>query len=226
VTATARKRGTAGLALLLITSCGTSRAAERTVDVFAAASLREAFTAVAAAFEAAHPGTRVRLSVAGSQVLAAQVRQGAPAEVLATADVESIEGLVPYRVLARNQLAVVGPAVRSLSDLARPGLRVVLAAPEVPAGRASRAALGAAGVVVHPVSLEDSVAGVVTKVRLGEADGGIAYVTDLRSGLPGAPVPGASTQLAIGAVSEEGRAFVAFALGPDGQRLLRQHGFS
>ena len=208
------------------TGCTTSRAAERRVDVFAAASLREAFTAVAAAFERGHPGVDVRLSFAGSQVLAAQVRQGAPADVLATADVASIRGVVAHQVLAHNRLAVVGPGMRTLADLARPGVRVVLAAPEVPAGRAARAALQAAGVTVRPVSLEDSVAGVVTKVRLGEADAGIAYATDLRDGLPGAPLPGPGTELAVGAVTRGGDAFVAFVLGPAGQAVLKQHGFT
>lgn len=217
---------TALLTAVGATSCARSQAAERRLDVFAAASLRAAFTAAAAAYERGHPGTDVRLSFSGSQVLAAQVRQGAPADVLATADVASIRGVVPHQVLAHNRLAVVGAGMRTLADLARPGLRVVLAAPEVPAGRAARAALQDAGVTVRPVSLEDSVAGVVTKVRLGEADAGIAYATDLHDGLPGTPLAGAGTALAVGAVTPEGVTFVAFVLGPAGQAILQQHGFT
>jgi molybdate transport system substrate-binding protein len=78
---------------------------------------------------------------------------------------------------------------------------------------------------VHPVSLEDAVTGVVGKVRLGESDAGLAYVTDLGDGVGGVPVAGTTTSLAIGPLTERGDAFVAFVLSPEGQAVLRKHRF-
>ena len=228
-------------ALALLSACGTSRAADprdrRTVTVFAAASLTKAFTAEAQAFERAHPGTKVALSFAGSQSLVAQVQQGAPADVLATADTATMARAAgrltgASQVLAHNQLALVtAPGnplhLTALADLARPGVTVVLAGPEVPVGKAAAKALREARVTVHPLSLEDAVTGVVTKVRLGEADAGIAYVTDLvgGEGVAGEPLAGTTTDLAIGSLTPDGRAFVSFVLGPEGRRILREHGF-
>lgn len=229
------RRALVVLAVVLSAACSTARA-ERTVTVFAAASLQKAFTAEAKAFERAHPGTRVVLSFAGSQSLVAQLQQGAPADVLATADTATI-ATVSARlrgapvVFAHNRLALVtAPGdpqhLASLADLARPGLKVVLADPAVPVGKAAATALARAGVSVHPVSLEDAVTGVVTKVRLGEADAGIAYVTDLvGAGVTGVPLAGTTTDLAVGRLDGAGASFEAFLLGPQGQQILREHGF-
>lgn len=221
--------------LLLLTGCGGHSSAHRTITVFAAASLTRAFTDEAAAFERANPGTEVELSFAGSPSLVAQVQQGAPADVVATADTTAMDALrddlrEPPEVFAHNQLAIVtAPGnpehLTAPADLARPGLRVVLAAPNVPAGRAAHQALDRAGVTVRPVSLEDSVSGVVGKVRLGEADAGVAYVTDLGHGVDGVPLAGTSTALALGALTADGAPFVAFVRGADGQRILHAHGF-
>lgn len=157
--------------------------------VAAAASLRDALTA--AAGQGALPAAE--LSFAGSQAIAAQAIAGAPLDVVITADEVTLNRLLEADVVdgaprpfARNRLAVIvsdagGGArlVRRLADLARPDVRVVLADPAVPVGRLAAVALARAGVIVHPASLEQSVAGVVTKVALGEADAGIAYITDL-----------------------------------------------
>lgn len=222
--------------VLLLAACSANASDRDTVTVFAAASLTRAFTAEAAAFERAHAGTDVVLSFAGSQSLVAQLQQGAPADVLATADVATM-GPVRHElraeptVFAHNQLAIVtAPGnpkhVRALGDLARPGVRVVLAAPSVPVGKAAAEALSAAQVTVHPVSLEDAVTGVLGKVRLGEADAGIAYVSDLVGGdLTGTPLAGTRTDLAIGTVTERGGPFLAFVLSPEGQQVMREHGF-
>jgi molybdate transport system substrate-binding protein len=233
-----RSRRWAALAagIALIAACGSGGSTKRTtVTVFAAASLTKAFTDEAAAYEKQHPGTRVVLSFAGSQSLVAQIQQGAPADVLATADEATMakaraELKKPAIVFAHNELALVTArgnplALTSLQDLARPGIKVVLAGPTVPVGKAAAAALAAAHVTVHPVSLEDSVTGVVGKVRLGEADAGIAYVTDLADGVDGVPLPGTTTNLAIGGLTQRGEGFVAFVRSAAGQAILRKHRF-
>lgn len=234
------------LALSLLTACGggssNPTASEHdTLTVFAASSLTKAFKAELDAFAKKHPGLSVSASYAGSQSLVAQIQQGAPADVLATADVASATSVRDRLasdpvVFAHNQLAIVTPGgnpakVATLADLARAGVKVVLAGPTVPVGKAAAKALAAAHVVVHPVSLEDAVSGVVAKVRLGEADAGIAYVTDLvkADGIEGTPIVGTTTDLALAplkdAGSKQAAAFVAFVQSPDGQAILRSFGF-
>lgn len=214
-----------------------SAAAPEKLVVFAASSLTKAFTAEGKAFEAAHAGTTVTFSFAGSQALVAQVKQGAPADVLATADTASMSaaGLANPTVFARNRLSIItAPGnpkhVRTLADLAQPGLRVVLAGPTVPVGKAANKALAAAGVRVRPKSLEQDVKGVVTKVRLGEADAGIAYVTDVegaKGAVDGTPLPGISNSYPIAAVrpGPGAQAFVDFVLSAPGQAILASFGF-
>ena len=236
----------------LLAGCGsgssksTDTPTKRTITVFAAASLTKAFTAEGKAFEASHPGLRVTFSFAGSPTLVAQIMQGAPASVLATADVFSIDQVkdklsgAPV-VFAHNQLAIVTAKgnplkITTLAGLAKPGLKVVLAGPTVPVGKAAAKALKAAHVTVTPVSLEDAVTGVVTKVRLGEADAGIAYVTDLvgsdvGSQVGGVPLPGTTTSLAIGAVKgsnnpHDADAFIGYVQSTEGRKVLMSYGFT
>jgi molybdate transport system substrate-binding protein len=232
-------------AVALVTACGSSSstashslaARSRTLTVFAASSLTQAFAAEGKAFEAGRPGVRVTFSFAGSQSLVAQILQGAPADVLATADAASMAAaeLSGARVFARNRLSIItAPGnpehVTALADLARPGLRVVLAGPTVPVGKAAAKALTAAGVTVKPVSLEQDVKGVVTKVRLGEADAGIAYVTDVSSAkgaVAGTPLPAISNSYPAAVVKrgDDATAFCDFLLTPAGQSVLASFGF-
>jgi len=169
------------------------------LTVLAAASLTESLNDTKATLTAANPGLSITYSFAGSQQLVSQVIAGAPADVVATADEESMAklttaGLVdPPRVFAENKLAiVVAPGnpkgVNGLADLARENLKVVLADPSVPAGKYSRQALDRAGVTVAPVSLEVDVKSVLRRVTSGEADAGVVYVTDVASA--GASVTG------------------------------------
>jgi molybdate transport system substrate-binding protein len=227
---------TRALVVLLLLLAGCSAGSQDTkVTVFAAASLTTAFTEEAAAYEQAHEGTDVVLSFAGSQSLVAQIQQGAPADVLATADAATMgtveaELTRPADVFAHNQLALVtapGNPLRltSLSDLTKPGVKVVLAGETVPVGKAAKRALDAAGVTVKPVSLEDAVTGVVGKVRLGEADAGIAYVTDLGDGVDGTPLPGTTTSLCIGPLTSSGEGFVEFVQSAAGKAILGKHRF-
>lgn len=206
------------LSVMLITACTSKTATGGQVThsgeqvpstqliVFAAASLVEAFGAIARDFEAEHPGVSVILNLAGSQQLAQQIAQGAPADVFASADREQIEaiegaGRVDARTsqeFARNKLVVIYSKestanIQNLQDLAAPGLRLVIADQAVPAGAytmqfldlaARDANLGEAfrrGFLENVVSYEENVRAVLTKVIIGEADAGIVYSTDFES---------------------------------------------
>lgn len=206
------------------------------ITVFAAASLTDAFTAEAFGFSQ-QSRQKVTFSFAGSQQLVAQIKQGAPADVVATADTSTMAMLPDgssAREFARNRLVVAVPKgnpkhITTLADLARKGLIVVLAAPSVPAGKYAAQALTAAHVTVHPKSLEDNVRGVLTKVQLGEADAGIVYATDVQStkgALEGIAIPSAPiASYPILALHASGSAFVTYLLSPAGQAILAKYGF-
>ena len=142
---------------------------------------------------------------------------------------------------ASNQLQIVveqgNPKnVQGLDDLADPGLKVVLAAPEVPAGRYAAEALGRADVTVKPVSEEDNVKAVVTKVSLGEADAGIVYVSDVTAGgdkVEGVDIPEELNVLATYPIAtvkashaqDQAQAFMDLVLSAEGQQVLEEYGF-
>jgi molybdate transport system substrate-binding protein len=215
------------------------------IKVFAAASLTAAFTQLGERYAAANPGTRVVFNFAGSQALATQIRQGAPADVFASADVsnmDEVKDLVSLpQVFASNRLQIVvergnPKGLTGLADLARADLKVVLAAPEVPAGRYAGQALDEAGVTVEPVSLEENVKAVVGKVSLGEADAGIVYVTDVTAGgdkVEGVDIPAdqnvpATYPIATvkaGERQRQAQAFVDLVRSAEGQGILRSYGF-
>jgi molybdate transport system substrate-binding protein len=192
------------LALVLLLAAGEARAespVKRELTVFAAASLREAFEGLAAGFEEAHPGTRVRLNLAGSQELRTQLEQGARADLFASADLEQMAaleraGLVgKSAVFARNEPVIVVPrgnpaGIHALTDLARTR-RLVVGAPAVPIGRYTEEIFDAAGkkyggdlrarLEASIVSRELNVRQVLAKVTLGEADAGVVYRTEARA---------------------------------------------
>jgi len=174
-------------------------ATKKELVVFAAASLRELFEGLSASFERAHPGTKVRLNLAGSQELRTQIEQGAKADVFASADLKHMAalekaGLVDApAVFARNEAVIVVPrgnpaAIRGLADLPKIR-RLVVGAPEVPIGGYTVKILDAAArtlgadfrkkVEASIVSRELNVKQVLAKVTLGEADAGIVYRTDV-----------------------------------------------
>jgi molybdate transport system substrate-binding protein len=226
-------------------SSGGSSAAPAELKVFAAASLTVAFTELGERFTAANGGAKVTFNFAGSQALATQIQQGAPADVFAPADLANMDKVKDLtgtpRNFASNRLQIVveqgNPRnVQGLDDLAAGNLKVVLAAPEVPAGRYAAEVLGKAGVTVKPVSEEDNVKAVVTKVSLGEADAGIVYVTDVAAGgdkVEGIGIPESQNVLAIypiATVSEsrspgQAQAFMDLVLSAEGQQVLRANGF-
>jgi molybdate transport system substrate-binding protein len=215
------------------------------IKVFAAASLTAAFTKIGEDFTAANGGTKVTFNFAGSQALATQIQQSAPADVFASADLanmDKVKDLVGTpQNFASNLLQIVvekgnPKGVKGLDDLANPDLKVVLAAPEVPAGKYAAQILGKAGVTVKPVSQEDNVKAVVTKVSLGEADAGIVYVTDVTAGgdkVEGVEIPETQNVLATYPIAtvkasknaDEAQKFMDLVLSDQGQQVLKQYGF-
>jgi len=254
---TAGRSALAFLALLAVVSlplvagaCGNASSSENAgtateIRVSAAASLTEAFTKLGSRFTAAHPGVKVTFNFAGSQDLVAQLRQGAPADVVTTADTATMDKVADLvgspMMFAGNELEIcVAPGnpkqIAGLADLADPDLKVVLAAPEVPAGKYAEQVLEKAGVTVRPVSLEESVKGVVTKVSLGEADAGIVYVTDVTAAkgkVDGVAIPGSQNVLAsypiavvmASSKAEAAQDFVDLVLSSEGQQVLGSFGF-
>jgi molybdate transport system substrate-binding protein len=216
--------------------------------VFAAASLTEVFRSLEPKWLAGAQHRPLAFQFAASSALALQIEEGAPADVLATADEVTMKrvadkGLVGKPALfARNRLVIAvekgNPKhVANLADLARPDLVVVLAAPEVPAGRYARQLLDGAHVAVAPRSLEENVKAVLTKVSLGEADAGIVYVTDVRAAagkVEAVAVPEAAgvevgywiAPLAKAPHADAARAFVDLVLGAAGRAALEKAGFT
>jgi molybdate transport system substrate-binding protein len=232
--------------LVLLPGCATAATdREHEVTVFAAASLAPAFGEIAAAFEAANPDAGVRLHVAGSRTLVAQLREGARADVLATADAATMGAAAAAGVIdgapvafATNAAAVAVPVdnparVRTLADLSEPGMQVVVCAVPVPCGVAARELLAGLGREVRPVSEETSVAGVVGKVAAGEADAGIMYATDVvgQAAVRSVPLPpgvAVSTTYPIAPVAGSAavaQRFIDYVLSPDGQGALAEAGF-
>jgi molybdate transport system substrate-binding protein len=164
--------------------------------VFAAASLTDSFNALATEFTKQNPGLVITPNYAGSSALVTQIISGAEADIFASADEPNMQKLIDAKlnggdakVFAHNRLQIVVQAgnpkkIAQLTDLARPDLIVVLAAPSVPVGAYGNQVFDKAGVKVTPKSLETDVKQVVAKVSLGEADAGIVYGTDVKAGGP------------------------------------------
>ncbi len=195
------------------------------ITVSAAASLTDAFKEIGSSVEAKYPGTRVTLNFGASSALRAQIEQGAPVDVFASADQAQMDkarqsgvlGSDP-KVFASNRLVIIVPKdnpklVTSLKDLGKPGLKFVAEQDEVPIGvyakqilaRASQdPAFGAdfsSKVAANVVSKESDVRQIVAKVSLGEGDVGIVYATDVTpsaaSKLTVVPIPDALNVVAI-----------------------------
>ena len=240
-------------ALLLLPACGSaSPDGGREVVVFAAASLTGPVERIAAGLEDAEPGLEVRLSFDSSSSLAAQIVAGAPADVFASADLVQLgvvadEGLAERSgSFALNRLQVITPAndpagIDRPEDLARPDVAVVLAAPEVPAGMYARRLFDELGILAeveaNVVSNEQDVKGVLTKVRLGEVDAGVVYVTDVTPEVaseidtidtPDLPPARATYAIALvaGAPHAEGaKLFYERVLSDEGEEVLSEFGF-
>ena len=228
--------------LLAATGCGGD--GER-LTVFAAASLADVMEEARGAFGSVRPDVEVVVSLAGSQQLAAQIRDGAPADVFLSADRRQLEAVADRlagdpRVVATGELAIAVPpgnpaGITALSDLSDPGIRLVLPAPEVPAGAYVRSALEAAGVEVEPDDLTPDVRAAVAKVALGEADVAIVYRSDVvaRKGeVEMVDVPLDADVRYYGAIlassdqSEVADSFLEFLTeSGTGREILERHGF-
>lgn len=251
------------LAALLVggTACGAASSpgsGTTTLTVLAAASLNRVFPKIAAEFTKAHSDARVRFSFAGTDALVVQIEQGSPGDVFAGASAKYGEqlfkqGLVEApQTFATNRLVLVVPpsnpaGIASSKDLSRPGIKLVVGAETVPVGNYTRKVLanlddlyGASyskKVLANVVSNEDNVEGVLTKVRLGEADAGFVYVTDTKAvgdAVRALQLPAQAQAIAtypIAVVRQRphrdlARRFESFVLGRVGQRLLAAAGFS
>jgi molybdate transport system substrate-binding protein len=248
---------------LTVSACAPRAAAPaKNLTVLAAASLTESFTELGRLFESQNPGVTVTFSFAGSQQLAQQLDQGASADVFASASQKYMDAASQSKrvnpdeakVFARNRLVVIFPksnpaGLQDLKDLAKPGLKLVLADKSVPAGQYSLDFLDKAGkdpayaaafganVLKNVVSYEENVRSVLTKVSLGEADAGIVYVTDISAAAADQvgrlDIPDTLNTLAVYPIAPiadssnaaTANAFVALVLSPEGQAVLARYGF-
>ncbi|MEU3840309.1 molybdate ABC transporter substrate-binding protein [Streptomyces sp. NPDC028635] len=219
-----------------------------TVTVFAAASLKESFTALGQEFEKEHPGTKVSFNFGGSDSLAASITGGAPADVFAAASPKTMKIVSDAKDTAaapttfvRNQLEIATlpgnpDKVASLKDLTKSGLKVVLCDKTVPCGAAAQKALKAADLTLTPVSYEQDVKSALTKVELKEADAAVVYRTDVKAA--GDKVQGVEFPESAKAVNEypiallkdaphaqAAQAFIDLVKSAEGQKVLTEAGF-
>lgn len=219
-----------------------------TVTVFAAASLKEAFTALGKEFETQHPGTTVRFSFGPSSGLAQQLAQGAPADVFASASKKNMDQAVAAKAVngpstfAKNTLTIVTPPknpgkVSGLNSLTSSSVKTALCQEQVPCGTVSKKVFEKAGITVTPVTREVDVKAVLTKVRLGEVDAGLVYVSDAKTAgkavnaieIPAAD--NASTDYPIATTTSSKNtaaadAFVALVKSAAGRKELTASGFA
>ena len=219
-----------------------------TITVFAAASLKATFTKLASDFEAKNPGTKVTLNFAGSSDLVTQITQGAPADVFASADTKNMTRLSDAKLVdgtatnfATNVLEIAVPpsnpaSIASFADLGKPGVKVVVCAPQVPCGSAAETIETATGTTLKPVSEESSVTDVLGKVTSQEADAGLVYVTDIRNAgdkVKGIPFPESDKAVntypiaTVGASKnkELAQAFIGMVTSSEGKKVLNGAGF-
>jgi len=219
-----------------------------TVNVFAAASLKEAFTKLGQQFEAAHPGARIVFNFGSSSGLATQITAGAPADVFASASTKNMGQVVTAgkavspKKFASNVMEIAVPAknpagIAALPDLAKPGVKVALCQAAVPCGTTAIKVFTNARLTVTPVTQEVDVKAVLTKVTLGEVDAGVVYVTDVRAAgekVRGIRIPtavNASTKYPIATLTEApnkagGQAFTDYVLSAGGAAVLAAAGFA
>ncbi|NUT36382.1 MAG: molybdate ABC transporter substrate-binding protein [Hamadaea sp.] len=219
-----------------------------TVTVFAAASLTESFTRIAEDFEAANPGVKVTFNFAGSSALAAQINQGAPADVFASASPATMKTVTDAgngdggaATFVKNQIVIAVPkgnphGVATLADLSKPGVKVAICAAQVPCGAAAKKALATAAGTLTPATLEQDVKAALAKVTLGEVDAALVYRTDVKAaaadvdGIEFAESAGAVNDYPIVALKDApnktaAQAFIAWIRSAKGMAVLTAAGF-
>ena len=217
--------------------------------VFAAASLKPVFTQLSQQFKTDNPGSGVDFDFGGSSELATQLKQGATADVFASADTTQMDTVTKAGLMAGNPtnfasntlVIVTAPGnpknIGSFADLTKPGLSVVICQKPVPCGSATQRIEDTTGVRLNPVSEELSVTDVLNKVTTGQADAGLVYVTDAHSA--GSKVTTVNFPEAAGAVNVYpigvlkkapnptlAQKFVALMTSDAGQKILAQSGFA
>jgi molybdate transport system substrate-binding protein len=258
------------LACMLLASCGSSSSSSSssgssttptpapvTLNVFAAASLTAAFGEIKTQYEAANPNVTVTNNLAGSNTLATQITQGAPADVFASADTVNMKKVSSQvntpQTFAKNKVVVIVPAknpgnIKTLHDLANPGVKIAVAGPSVPVGNYTLEVLSKMGqsseygpayesaVKANFVTQETSVSGVIQKVELGEVDAGYVYVSDAFSAgdkVKSIDIPDQFNVVAdypIATVKDSknlstAESYVQFVLSPAGQAILTKYHF-
>lgn len=232
---------------MIITGCGVASGSARiTLSVLADSSLTDAFNELGTAYQDTHHDVTVLFTYGGSQDMASDASDPSPGDVLATADEQTMTDVTGYvadrRVIARTGLTVaVAPGdpkrIRGLADLAAPSLRVVLGGPQVPIGRYAQQVLTRAGVTVVPKFEDADSRTVLDRVRTGQADAAIVYVTDMRSAGAAASsvaIPAAGNVVATfdAAVTRRGlhpvaaRSFVGWLGSPLAVGILAKYGFT
>lgn len=256
--------GSGAAALLALTACSSSDSdsdsagkdssasastkLSGTVNVFAAASLKESFETLGEQFEKEHPGTKVTFNFGGSDTLAASITNGAGADVFAAASPKTMKIVTAAgdasgtpATFVRNQLEIVTlpgnpDKIASLKDLTKSGLKVVLCDKEVPCGAAAQKALDAGSLKLTPVSYEQDVKSALTKVELKEADAAVVYKTDVKAA--GDKVEGVDFPESADAVNDypiallkdapnaaTAKAFIELVQSAEGQKVLTAAGF-
>ncbi len=232
-----------------LTSCGGSDTAkDQTLTVLAASSLTGVFTKLGAEFEKQHPGTTVKFAFDSSATLAQQAIDGAPADVLATADLPTMQLAADgdalngdSQVFATNTMVLVTPSdnpagIASFADLQRESVSYVVCVDTAPCGKVAGTLLTAEGITHPPASLEPDVKAVLARVVGNEADAGLVYATDAVAagdGVAELEIPGAAeavttypiATLAQSTSNDLAAAFLALVVGETGQKMLSEAGF-
>jgi molybdate transport system substrate-binding protein len=231
---------TLGLAGCASSSSGSSSGSSgntKVLTVFAASSLSGAFGQLEQRYETAHPGTDMQVSFGSSDQLVAQIEDGAEVDLIATADRATalrVAGDLPIQRIAGNSLSIITErnidTPKSLKELQRSGLTVVVGAPDTPIGRYTAAALQQADVTLEARSFEPNAKAVLSKVTIGEVDAAIVYSSDARmagdrftfSQLPGS---GKGIELAAVVLQPSGDDLLELLTSSEGQQILRANGF-
>lgn len=229
-------------------SGGSGGDGSKTLTVFAASSLTEAFGTLARTFQKQHPGVKVRFSFDSSATLAEQVTQGAPADVLATADTKTMQTAVDHKdnagkpqIFTTNTMVLVVPSnnpghISKFADIGKAGVSYVTCVDTAPCGALAKTLLDANHITAKPKSQEVDVKSVLGKVELGEADAGMVYASDAQASADKTnpvDIPKSSQNIneypivALKGASDSGLAndWVKLVLSSTGQQVLQSDGF-